>query len=823
MRGFRAVETAGQDLRYGLRMLRRSPGFTAAAVVTLALGIGANTAIFSVVNAVLLRPLPFPDAEQLVMVWESSARAGGEISVRPINFLAWREQNQVCSQMAAFQHRGFSYSGGGAPERLQGVAVSADMFPLLGVRPLLGRTFLPAEDRPGGGRVVLVSYEFWRDRLGSDARVTGRPLRLNGETHEVIGVLPENCEIVRGGDMPRGFEFAARTDLWVPLAPRPDEVARHLHVLARLKPGVTPARAEAEISQLARRLDRPGSPAGSEESVKVTPLAEQLVRKTRPALLALLGAVLLVLLVACANIAHLLLARAASRRREIAVRTALGAGRRRVIRQLLTESLLLAALGSAAGLLLAAWSVKLLVAFSPADLPRMKEVTVDARVLGLTCLLSCLAGVVCGLAPALQASRPDVREALQDGGRGAGGGAGAARLRGLLVSAEVALSLVLLVCAALLLNSLARLQGVNPGFDPEHTLTMQLALPEPKYPAAQGMETFHRQVLERVGRLPGVAAAGVVSWLPLGGRDSDFPPIEVAGRPPQRAGEPLANSAVAISPDYFRAMGIPMLRGRTFTAADAGEGVGAIIINETLARRHWPAADPVGSRITVLNNALTFNVVGVVADVRHAGLEREPNARVYLPYTQIPPRVRALHLRAMTLVLRSAADPTALVAAVRDEVRAVDAEQPISNIKTMRQVTSDSVAPRRFTTALLAAFAAAALALAAVGLYGVVAYGVSLRRHEIGVRMALGAQRGDVLRLVLGQGLRPVVVGLVAGLLAAWAVTPLLASMLYGVGRADPATFAGVALMLALVAALAGYLAARRATRVDPAVALRQE
>jgi putative ABC transport system permease protein len=828
--GVRRLEDLWQDLRFGARMLAKKPGFTMMAVITLALGVGANTAIFSVVHAVLLKPLPYTAPERLVMLWESDAKTGGEFDVRISNFLAWRDGQRAFTQLGAFQYQDFNLSGGDRPERIQGVLVTANLFPLLGAQPAAGRDFLPEEERDGQHRVVIVSHDFWRRRFGGGLPTQDtqdwreKTLTLNGEAYRVIGVMPADFEIARGGGMPQGLAFAPRADLWAPIRFKPEDRAnfrRYPIVVGRLRPRVTMEQAQSAMTALARRID-PSEPA---LSVKIVALSEQLTGKVRPALLVLLGAVGLVLLIACANVANLNLAKATARRREFALRAALGASRLRLARQMVTEGLLLSLTAGACGWLLARWLRDLIVAFSPDDLPRAHEIALDGVVLGFTLLASIGAGIVFSLAPAARLSKPDLNEDLKPGrGRGAMMTLRPSRisLGSLFVVAEVALALALLAGAGLLLNSFVRLRRVNPGFDSRNLLTMQISLPQPKYSTGAQMESFHRQTLERVETLGGVEAAGLINELPLGGGDMDFPAFTIDGLDSTPGAAWFTNNISVVSPGYFRAMGTPLLRGRLFDAHDGEQSERVVIVNEAAARRYWQGRDPVGSRISALN-AYFFLVVGVVADVRHQGLESETNPRIYLPHTQVMEPMKTRLLRSMTLALRSAAPAEPLITAVRREVSAVDREQPVSNVRTMRQVVASSVAGRAFTTTLIGAFAALALLLAVIGIYGVMSYVVTQRMHEIGVRMSLGARQGDILRLVIRQGMTLAFAGLCVGAPASLVLARLMTGLLYGVSATDPLTFSVTALLLALAAFAACYLPARRATKVDPMVSLRRD
>jgi putative ABC transport system permease protein len=817
------MQTLWQDLRYGARMLMKKLGFTLIAVITLALGIGANTAIFSVVRAMLLKPLPYTDPERLVMVWESNAKIGGEFDVRISNFLAWRDDQQVFTELAAYQYQDFNLSAGDKPERIQGMLVTANMLPLLGAQPVAGRNFLPEEERAGQHRVVIISHDFWRQRFGNDPQDLRdwreRTLTLNGEAYRVIGVMPAGFEIVRGGGMPEGLAFASRADLWTPIPFKPEDrtnFSRYPIVIGRLRQEVTMEQAQSAMTALARRLD----PSEPQMSVRLIALSEQLTAKVRPALLVLFGAVGLVLLIACANIANLKLAGAAARRREFALRAALGASRLRLARQVVTEGLLLSVIAGTGGWLLAHLLRNLIVTFSPDDLPRVREITLDGAVFCFTLLASILTGFIFSLAPAVRFSRPDLNEDLKPGGGMMTLSLSRLSLGSLLVVAEVALALALLLGAGLLLNSFVRLQRVDPGFDSRNVLTMQISLPQPKYSTGAQMESFHRQTLERVETLPGVEAAGLINELPLGGGDMDFPAFTIDGQASTPSADWFTNSVSVISPGYFRAMGTPLLRGRFFDTRDSEQSERVVIINEAAARRYWQGRDPVGSRISALN-AYFFIVVGVVADVRHQGLESETNPRVYLPHTQVMERMKVSLLRSTTLVLRSAAAFEPLIAAVRREVNAVDQEQPVSNIRTMRQVVASSIAERAFTTTLLGSFAALALLLAIIGIYGVMSYIVTQRTHEIGVRLALGAKSSDILRLVLRQGMSLASAGLSVGLLASLALTQLMKGLLYSVTATDPLTFGAAAALLMVVALLATLVPARRAAKVDPMIALR--
>ncbi|HEY9284983.1 MAG TPA: ABC transporter permease [Pyrinomonadaceae bacterium] len=806
------------DSRYAARVLLKNPGFTAVAVVALALGVGANTAIFSVVNTVLLRPLPYRDPDRLVTVWEDDTKGGfPKDTPAAANYIDWRDQNRVFEGMAAIADQSYNLTGVGEPERLDGRRVSASLFPLLGVEPELGRAFLPQEDAPGANRVAVLSHGLWRRRFGGDPKIVGRPINLNGEAHEVIGVMPAH------------FQFPGPKDqLWTPIAFTQQQAANrgqhYLQVVARLKPGVTVEQAQAEMATIAARLQQQHPEENANLGATVVPLHEHLVGNIRPALLVLLGAVGFVMLVACANVANLLLARAAVRQKEIAVRVALGASRPRLVRQFLTESLLLAALGGAVGLLLAVWGVGLLKTFIPENVSQVRSISVDARVLGFTLLVSLLTGLIFGLAPALQASSFNLNETLKEGGRDSAQGSRGNRARALLVVAEVAVSLVLLIGAGLLINSFMRLRGVDPGFASGNLLTMSVQLPREKYPDYQRRAAFYDEMVSRVEALPGVKSAAVTNWIPLVFQ-GDSITIGIEGRPDPAPGQGKRPGVVtrAVHPHYFRTMGIRLLHGRALDVRDRADTPNVAVISEAMARRHWPGEDPVGRRITpgpaTSTNADDWiTVVGVAQDVRQVELGAEPKPQMYVPYAQgwsvFAPRY---------LIVSTSVEPMTLASAVRGAVWSIDADQPVSDARTMEEVLSASLARQRFSTLLLGIFAGVALLLAAVGIYGVMSYSVAQRTHEIGVRMALGAQRRDVLKLAVGQGLKLILIGVGVGLVAAYGLTRVMESLLFGVSATDPVTFAAISLVFVGAGLLASYVPARRATKVDPMIALRYE
>ena len=802
-----------QDLHYAARMQRKNPGFTIVAIIALALGIGANTAIFSVVNTVLLRALPYKDPDRLVIVWEDATKQGyPRDTPAAANFVDWRSQNTVFEGMAAIIDESFNLTGAGDPERLEGRRVSANLFSLLGVEPQIGRTFTTEEDQPGSNKVAVLSYGLWQRRFGGDSSIVGKPLSLNGETYTVVGVMPAH------------FQFPTSDDaLWAPIALTPEDAAnrgRHyLQVLARLKPGISLEQAQTEMSTIAARLAQQYPDSNTDLGAAVTSLHEQLVGDIRPALLILLGAVGLVLLIACANVANLLLARAAVRQKEIAVRVALGARRSRLIRQFLTESILLSTIGGVTGLAIAYGGLVLLRAFIPENISQARQVSIDPKVLGFTFLVSTITGLIFGLAPALQAARFNQTETLKEGGRDSATGSSGKRIRGLLVMAEVAVSLVLLIGAGLLINSFLRLRNVDPGFRADNLLTMRVVLPETKYSEFAPRSAFYTDLVRRVESLPGVKSAAVTTNLPLY-RQGNSIGITIEGQPPPPPGKENIVVTRIVSPKYFDTMSIPLLSGRGFTAQDTTTTPRVVVISETMARRYWPGEDPIGKRIgtgRIQRPQDWTQVVGVVKDVRQFELAADAKPQMYLPHTQ-----RGF-FPSDDLVVKTDVDPASMAATVRNAVWEIDKDQPVSNIRTMEEILLESIARQRFSMLLLAIFAAVALALAAVGIYGVMSYSVAQRTHEIGIRMALGAQTGAVLKLAVGYGLKLVIAGVALGLIAAFALTRVMATLLYGVTATDPATFALISFLLICVAALASYIPARRATKVDPIIALRYE
>jgi putative ABC transport system permease protein len=798
------------DLRYALRVLIKNPGFTLVAISALALGIGVNSAIFSVVNTVLLRPLPYKDPERLMMVWEDSSRHGyPRDTPAAANYVDWRDQNQTFEGMAAIADVTLNLTGSGDPERLEGHRVSANMFPLMGVEPQLGRTFTIDEDKPGNQKVVVLSDGLWRRRFNANSNLIGQPITLNGESYVVIGVMAAR------------FQFPTRDDqFWVPMAFTPEQAAargsHYLQVVGRLKPGVAFEQAQADMSAVATRLQQQYPESNTDLGAVVVPLHENIMGDIKRPLLILLGAVGLVLLIACANVANLLLARATLRQKEIAVRVALGASRWRIVRQLLTESVLLSALAGLFGLALSVVGLLLFRAFIPENIAQAREVNLDPRVLGFTFAVSVLTGVIFGLAPALQAARFGQSETLKETGRDSVTGGGN-RIRGLLVVSEVALSIILLVGAGLLINSFLRLKNIDPGFRADNLLTMKVVLPEPRYREFAKRTAFYNDLVQKVQALPGVASAAVTTNLPLY-RQGNSIGILIDGRPEPQPGQELIVVTRIVSPSYFDTMGIQLVKGRYLSDQDVIPGQRVVMISEAMANKFWPGEDPIGKRLAggrVRSPQDWINVIGVVKDVRQFELNADPRPQMYLTYRQ------AGFFAPRDLVVKTTVDPSSLTSTVRQAVWEIDKDQPVASIRTMDEILSESISRQRFSMLLLAIFAGIALALAAVGIYSVMSYSVTRRTQEIGIRMALGAQRGAVLRLAIGRELKLVLVGLVIGVGASLMLTRLMTSLLFGVTPTDPITFISISLVLIGASLLASYLPARRATKVDPIVALR--
>jgi putative ABC transport system permease protein len=809
-----ALDDAAQDLRYGLRLLKKNPSFAIVAALTLALGVGATTTIFSVVHAVLMRPLPYADADRLAMVWENvnlPQYKNAQNAPAPGNFSDWRDRSSTFIDMAAARDGAWSLTGSGDPIRISGEMVSASLFRLLQVEPALGRNFTAEEDRAAPSRVVLLGHGLWVDRFGSNPSIVGQTIHLNDEPYVVVGVMPS------------GFRFLDPDDqVWMPLGLTPAQLANHgshfLRVLGRLKPGVTIAQAQAELDTVAANVTRESPQTNTGVGVTVLSLPEQIVGDVRRPLLVLLGIVGFLLLMVCANIGNLMLARALARGREFAVRAALGASRTRLLRQLLAESILLATVGGALGLAIAWWGVAALRWLAPADLPRLDDIGVSGSVAAFNAAVALAAGVICGVMPALQSQRHDLHGALNDDGRAWSGGA-RLRARNLLVIVETALGVVVLVGAGLLLRSFVRLSQVPLGFNPNSTLTFRVVLPAARYRTEPQRTAFYHQILERLQALPGVQSAAGITAVPLAatGRITG---VSVEGQPPAVGNVRLVDFRT-VSPGYFGAMSVPLIAGRDVSWSDTNTTEPSIVVSETMARTFWPDQQAIGKRIKAGrpedNTVPWLTVVGIVADVRLVDLIHVPRPAMYVPASQ--DRATGDVLR--DWIVRANADPTALVPAIRSAVWSIDATLPISRVQTMNQARSAATASQQFTLLLVALFALLALVLAAVGLYGVASYNVSQRTRELGIRVALGARRGALLRLVLAHGARLTLIGLAVGTIAALALTQVMSTLLFGVGARDPMTFVGVALLLLAVSLVASFVPARRATRVDPVVALR--
>jgi putative ABC transport system permease protein len=822
------ASTLWQDVRYGARMLLKTPGVSIIVIIALALGIGANSAIFSVVNAVLLRPLPFDQPDSLVFLNEKSPVLD-EMSISYPNFTDWRAQNQSFEKMGVYNRGSYNLTGAGEAERIVTAQMSADLFSVLRVNALHGRLFTNDEDKPGAAPVVILSYGLWQRRFGGQTSILNQAITLNGKSYTVIGIMPQS------------YAYPTRAEMYVPVGQLSDQPGwqqrgNHpgLYGVARLKPGVTIEQADADMNTIAVNLEKQYPDSNPGNRVRLRPLMEIFVVDVRRALWVIFGAVGFVLLIACANIANLLLARATARKKEMAIRTAVGASRRRIVQQLLTESVLLSLIGGAIGLVLARWGVDLILYMSPDAIPRSREIGLDWTVLAFTIGISFLTGILFGLIPAIQAGEVDVHETLKETGRGT---TGRQWLRSSLVILEVATTLVLLIGAGLLIRSFYLLQKVNPGFSHEHLTSFSVSLPEKKYANQEARSTFYNTLLENVRALPGVESAAAASGLPLGnnGWQTSF---TVDGQPPpERDRTPLMEACV-VTPDYFRAMNIPVLRGRVFTDRDdrshlAGQdlsklnenlreiaGLKSIVIDEEFAKRHWPNEDPIGKRVRIggadHDNPL-LEVIGVVGRVKMESLNQNSDrVQGYMAFNEIP-------FGDMTVLIKGASDPNQLISSVRNTVKSIDPDQPIYNPLTMDEIRADSVAGERLNLTLFSLFAGIALVLAIVGIYGVMSYSVTQRTHEIGIRMAIGARPRDVFTMILGHGMKLALIGVVIGLVGAFALTRLMATMLFGVEPTDATTFAGISLILITVALLACYLPGRRATKVEPTISLRYE
>ena len=824
-RGVHFAETLLQDLRYGLRTMLRAPGFTATAVLALALGIGANTAIFSVVNAVLLRPLPYDQPDRLVQVWHTPPQKSfpgmPTFAVSPANFLDWHKQNHSFEGMSAYGFGRYTLSGTGHPEAIRMVAATVGLFSILRAQPLLGRGFLQGEDEPGHEHEVVLSYGFWHSYFAGNPDIVGENIQLNGQAFAVVGVMRPEF------DFPIVSDPGSRTQMWKPLAWSDQERAirgdHNYGVIARLKDGVSLQQAQAELDAISNRLaqDYPNDNKGW--GAIAIPLRDDLVGDVRPALLLLLGAVTLVLLIACANVANLVLGRALSRRKEAAVRTALGATRRRLLQQAISETLLLAFAGGALGLVFAHYGVILIVKFLAQRLPRSNEIALDGWVLAFTLAISLLTGFAAGLLPALRMAKSDLNQALKQGLGRTAADSGGSRTRNFLVVSEVALSLMLLIGAGLLIRSLWVLRNVNPGFDANHVVTMTISVPTGKFTEPAQQVSYFGRVLDRVRTLPGVQSAGLIDSLPLSD-DGSHQPISVEGRPPAPMADLPEVEVRLISPGYMNAMHIPLLSGRDIDDSDVAGRPGAVLISASMAKSFWPNEDPIGKHLTLyFFPDLPRVVVGVVADVKLTAMnETQPQPTLYYALAQMSPaRGENWSSFGMNLVVRTNAAPLSVVPAITGSIHEMDAEVPLLNIRTMDDSVSASLSPQRFTMLLLGAFAGLALLLAVVGIYSVMSYAVSRRTNEIGIRVALGASRSNVLLLVLRQGLLLALIGAAIGIVGALALSRLMASELYGVRPTDPLTFVAVAALLVIVSLAASYFPARKAMRVDPMVALR--
>ncbi|MCI0339296.1 MAG: ABC transporter permease [Acidobacteria bacterium] len=804
------METLWQDLKYGIRTILKKPAFTIVAIFTLAMGIGANTAIFSVINAVFLKPLPYKDADKLVVIWEKLIRVD-QVELSPDGFFAYKTRSRAFEQIAAGERMNFNLTGDDEPVRLEAYAVTANLFSTLGLSPVLGRTFTEEEDRTNV-RVAVMSYNLWQNRFGRVADIIGRSVSLNGRDYTVVGVMPREFQFP-----PRLADLSpSQSEIYVPrsLETEKNRNSHNLLTIGRIKSDVTFEQARAELENIARLNEQESSQIRGGGGVNPVLLQSAAGRRLKQSLTVLAGAVGFVLLIACANIANLLLASAASRQKEFAIRLSLGAKRGRIVRQLLTESFLLSLFGGGLGLLLAVWIGDAISVLGAMQIPRADQIAIDGRVLGFTLLLTLITGVVFGLAPAMQASQPDLNESLKDGGRGVKG-AGRHRLRNALVIVEVALSLILLIGAGLLIKSFWRLQQVDPGFDPQNLLSLEITLPESKYSEQPRRSSFYQQALEKISALPGVKAAAVVNHPPFSGRRGvNVFRIEGRPKPESMANTPLADYRV-ISPDYLQMIGIPILQGRGFTESDGEDSTRVAMINQAFADRYWPNENPIGRRISGGGDEW-MTIIGVAGNVKQSGLDAESAPHVYVSYLQLP-------LARTGLLVRTASDPLRFVAAVRSQIQSIDRDQPIYNIHRMTDLISESVSGRRLNLLLLGTFALVALVLASVGIYGVISYSVTQRTHEIGIRMALGAQARDVLKMIVSQGMALVLAGIAIGIAGAFAVTRLMSGLLFGVSPSDLSTFATISLLLAVVALLACYVPARKATRVDPLVALRYE
>jgi len=805
------MQTFLQDLKYAVRMFLKQPAFTIIAILTLAIGIGANTTIFSVVNSILLRPLPYREPDRLAMVWMNNARINiSEDWHSYPNYEAYRNNTSTFEDIAIFNNRSFNITGDNEPERVRGAIASSNLFPLLGVDAMLGRTFTPEEDENGKDMVAILSYGLWQRRFAADPDILGKTVSLNNANREIIGVMPAS------------FRFPEKdTEMWIPVAPSPQAKTNRnsiwLQAIGRLKPAVTINQAQSDMSAISDRIIEQ-YPNQEGYRANIVSYHEQIVGNVKPALLVLLGAVAFVLLIACTNVANLLLSRAAAREREVAIRTAVGASRARLVRQFLTESGLLAIIGGAIGVALAYWGLDLLVAIAPSDVPRLDQIRIDSRVLIFSLGMSILTGLVFGLVPALHASKANLNESLKEGGRGTTTGIQGRRVRNSLVVTEVAIALVLLIGAGLMIRSFMHLQRVDIGFNPDNLLTARVQLSGNRYRDNQAAINFYKQLNERIEQFPGVTGAGAISTLFLSKTPSSSN-FSIEGRPQPPPTEQVEVPIDIVNQSFFKVMEIPLVRGRSFEERDGPDAPPVIIINETMARRFWPGEDAIGKRMKFASpdsDDPWIEIIGIVGDVRRTGFDAEVRPETFLPHAQAPSR-------GLMMVIRADSDPSQLASSFRAAVREIDSDQPVFEVRTMDTRLGEMMAQRRLNMILFGIFAAVALLLASVGIYGIISHNVTERTHELGVRMALGASRGNVLKLILRQGMTLTAIGIGFGLAGAFGLTRVMSSLLYGVSATDPLTFVLIALMLGVVALAACLIPARRATKVDPISALRYE
>jgi putative ABC transport system permease protein len=809
------MNTLWQDIRYALRSFSKNASFTAIAVITLALGIGANTAIFSAVNTVILRPLAFANPERLVVVWETNNQRNlNKEFAGAANFSDWQDRNQVFEAMAAYMKWNVNLTGVDDPERIPSALVTGSFFDTLGVRASIGRTLIPGDDTEGNDDVVVISHKLWQRRFGGDPAIIGQQIRIGQGSATVVGVMPSD------------FKFPDNeVDLWTPFPITPAQTAsrqgKFLKVIARLKAGASIEQAQSEMDSIAAGLEQQYPDSNTGAGVNIVSMQEDDVRNSRQSLLILLGTVGFVLLIACANVANMFLTQTVSRQKEMAIRAALGASRRRLMRQLLTESLMLSLTGGVLGLLLALWGVDALSSINPGNIPRLDEINIDGRVLFFSLIISLVTSLLCGTVPALITSTPDLNSTLKDEGRSSTGSS-SGKLRSILVVAEVALALVLLAGAGLMIRSFLNIQKVEPGFNPENIITMSVTLPTSKYRQTSQQTAFFQDVINRIDQIPGVRSVGAIQDIPLRQNSMTYEDLSIEGKASMPDGQVISAAYRVVTPGYFQTMSLPLITGRWFTERDNASSLPVVLINRSMSERYFRDEDPVGKRMKFGgDDSPWYEVIGVVSDVKHMGLDAEEGPAFYQPHSQR--RTSFNFLRWMTLAVKTEGDSLAMTPQIKGQVLAVDKDQPVYNIATMEQLLSDSLASPRFSTLLLGLFALLALVLSATGIYGVMSNSVMHRTREIGVRMALGAQPQDVMKMVIGQGMRLVVIGIVAGLVAALALTRLIMSLLFGVMPTDPITFAAITLLLAAVAFLACYIPARRATKVDPISALRYE